>query len=217
MSIRTRVQSISRDIEVIIAEELSPEAQSRHLADVGRQALAEAQAANRAVFGRDTPHETFVDGRKSEDIDSVKPSGRIIFEFTLLGEVLDWIGEQLVVASPVLTGEYSRSHILLADGVEIVPGSVPEAREYVFLNVQPYARKIERGLSPQAPDGVYQAVAAVANRRFGNLARIRFSYRSLLSEYVGLGKRGSTPKGTAKRSAHNMETASRQPAIVVVI
>ena len=53
------------------------------------------------------------------------------------------------------------------------------AEEYVFINTQPYARKIEgtggRRMAPQAPDGVYQAVATLAQRRFGNIARITFS------------------------------------------
>jgi hypothetical protein len=53
------------------------------------------------------------------------------------------------------------------------------ASRYEFVSTVPYARKIERGLSPQAPDGVYQVVAVLAQKRFGNVARIRFSYRAL--------------------------------------
>ena len=48
------------------------------------------------------------------------------------------------------------------------------ADEYVFINTVPYARKIERGSSSQAPDGVYQAVAMLARDRFGNVARITY-------------------------------------------
>lgn len=184
MTIRSRVQTLSRDIEVIIAEELSPKAQSRHLAEASRQALAEAQGVNRSVFGRETPHETFVDGRRSDDLDSVQPHGKIIFEFELYGEVLDWIGAELVAKSPVLTGEYAQSHILFADGVEAGSGRVAGAEEYVFVNTVPYARKIERGLSPQAPDGVYEAIAAVAARRFGNIAKVSFTYRAVLGMKV---------------------------------
>ena len=82
--------------------------------------------------------------------------------------------------SPVLTGRFAKSHELFADGVDTEnPNIAPPAEEYVFLNTQPYARKIERGRSPQAPDGVYQAVATLAQRRFGNIARITFSYREV--------------------------------------
>src|SRR5690606_34057746 len=108
----------------------------------------------------------------------VQPEGRISFEFSLLGPVLEWIGEQIVLASPVLTGTYARSHVVFADGVEADPGNVPEdAKEYVFVNLQPYARKIERGLSPQSPEGVYHAIAALAHQRFGNIARIHYTLR----------------------------------------
>jgi hypothetical protein len=75
-----------------------------------------------------------------------------------------------------------------------------DAREWVFVSVAPYARRIERGWSRQAPDGVYQAVAALARRRFGSLAMVQFTYRGV----SGL----SFPK---RRSAADM----RPPAIVI--
>lgn len=176
-----RIPSIAREIEVMISEELSPQAQSRHLADFARGALKEAQDQNRAALGRVPDHRSFVDGRETEVLDTVRPDGRITFEFQLLDQVLEWIGEQLVQGSPVLSGLYARSHALFADGVEKEPGKMPaDATEFVFINVLPYARKIERGLSPQAPDGVYEAVAAVAAGRFGNIAKIRFGFRAVL-------------------------------------
>jgi hypothetical protein len=72
------------------------------------------------------------------------------------------------------------------------------AEEYTFINTVPYARKIERGSSRQAPDGVYQAVANLARRKFTKLAKITFSYRTVL---------GGT--GGAK--------SERNPAIIVRI
>lgn len=179
MSIRTRVPSISRDIELLIADTLSPRAQSRFLADYARGELETAQEQNRAVLGRVPGHDTFVDGRSTDDLDSVKPNGRIVFEFHLLDQVISWISEQLVLNSPIRSGRYVASHVLFADDVEVEPGSLPEAEEYVFVNTQPYARKIERGLSPQAPEGVYEAIVAVAARRFGNIARITYAFRAV--------------------------------------
>jgi hypothetical protein len=72
---------------------------------------------------------------------------------------------------------------LLADGAEVDPSgaNVPPADEYVFINTVPYARRIERGSSSQAPDGVYQAVAMLARGRFGNIARITYSFRTVSS------------------------------------
>jgi hypothetical protein len=175
-----------------------------------------------------------VDGRKGAALESVKPDGIIVTEFSLIDDVLEWIGDMLVKGSPVKTGRYSESHILFADGVEVEPGAaLPEAEEYVYLNVQPYARKIERGLSPQAPDGVYEGVAAMARSRFSNIARIRFTFRA----YLDGGMTGYIPTGTSwhrnreKKAgikgrfaatplpgadARARERANRQPAIVVV-
>lgn len=102
-----------------------------------------------------------------------------------------------------------RGHRLYADGAEVavgvrgqIPADVPQAGEYVFLNIVPYARKIERGLSPQAPEGVYQTVAVLAQRRFGNLARVTFSYRTAVGGGIVGGKLGNRAE-------------QRQPAIIV--
>lgn len=169
-----------RDVELVTSDLVSPEARSARLAEFAAEQISEAQAINRAVTGSDTPYEVTVDGRAGAALTTVKPDGVIVAEFELVDQVLDWIGEQLILASPILTGRYMRSHILFLDGIEHVPGPITKPyEEAAFLNMQPYARKIERGLSDQAPDGVYQAIAAVAKRRFGNIARVRFSYRSI--------------------------------------
>ena len=179
MSIRARIPAINRDIELMIADTLSTKAQSKMLADYARSELDKAQRQNRSVLGRMPDHETFVDGSKDRDLDGVRPDGRITFEFHLVEEALEWIGEQLVLNSPVLTGTYANSHVMFVDGVEAVGGKAPEGKEYAFINTLPYSRKIERGYSDQAPDGVYEAVAAVASRRFGNIARIRYTFRAM--------------------------------------
>ncbi|MHB2265663.1 hypothetical protein [Aliihoeflea sp. PC F10.4] len=218
MTVRARIPTINRDIELMIAETLSPEAQGQHLADYAREQLIVAQDQNRAALGRVPTHETFVDGQERNDIGEVRANSQITFEFALLGEVLEWIGEQLVANSPVLSGRYANSHRVFADGVEAVPGAVPlDASEFVFVNIMPYARKIERGQSPQAPDGVYEAVSAVASRRFGNIARVRFSFRSIqnggMQAYVPVNRQSSAET----RAAHRRETDTRQPAIVVTL
>ena len=179
MSVRARIPAINRDIELMIADTLKPKAQSKMLADYARGELDKAQRQNSSVLGRVPDHDTFVDGSERDDLDAVRPDGRISFEFHLAQEALEWIGEQLVLNSPVLTGTYANSHVLFVDGVEAAPGDAPEGKEYAFVNSLPYARKIERGYSAQAPDGVYEAVAAVASRRFGNIARIRYTFRAI--------------------------------------
>jgi hypothetical protein len=180
MAITVRMATMHRDVEVLLDDILSPQARSRHIADFARDQFRDAQATNRQALGRVPPHESFVDGRQTDDFDSVRPDGQITITFQLIGEVLEWIGEQLVLASPVLTGAYSRTHAIFADGIETTGKGISEGSSFVFLNTRPYARKIELGQSDQAPEGVYEAVAAVAANRFGNIAKIAFTYRAVI-------------------------------------
>jgi hypothetical protein len=207
MAISTRLTGVNKDFEVMLKEDLSPQARSAALASIARAGLAEAQETNRKALGRVPPHETVVDSRRGGDIDAVKPDGVIVFEFELLDDLFGWIDLQLIKHAPVLTGKFRRSFVLFADGVEIDPdGPLPQAREFSYVNVQPYARKIERGHSSQAPNGVFQVVAALANTRFGNMANIRFSYRTPIASKAGSAK--------ARRKS---DTANRQPAIVITL
>lgn len=214
-----RVGNFRRDIELFIQDNLSVPARQKIAANYARERLAEAQAANRKAAGRDTPYRQIVDGNANAPLETVNPdAGTIVFEFELGLPVLKWIDDQLALMSPVLSGRYKRSHVLLADGVEVDPLAIPPADEYLFVNTVPYARKIERGQSKQAPQGVYEEVQKMAKGRFGNIADIRFTYRSFLMPYVALGgRRGGKSASAAKRSAHNMETETRNPAISVRI
>lgn len=221
MAIRTRVEPIDRDVDVIISELLSPKAQSAHLARFARQELDRGQQRNRSALGYLPPHRSFVDGRPEGSLESVRPNGTILFEFELLDTALAMIGEMLVRNSPVRSGRFQASHALFADGVEVEPGKVPpNAGEYAFVNAQPYTRKIERGLSPQAPDGVYEVTAVLAARRYGNIARIRFGFRSLPAGAVGGWAQTRSARALAQRvrggdPAKHTEWLTRQPAVIV--
>jgi hypothetical protein len=205
MAVRTKVEPIHRDIRLLL-NDLSAESQSAAIASFAREQLADAQDINKRALGSLPTHETFVNGQRSSNIDAVKPSGSVVYEFDLFSSVFGFIDLLLIRNSPVGTppkdrhpGLYRRSHILLADGVEVDQrAALPDAREFVYLNTQPYARKIEKGLSQQAPDGVYQVVAHLAARRFGNIAKITFGYRRLAG-----GVRGGKE--------------DRQPAIIITV
>lgn len=221
MAISTRIDPIDRDIALIIDEEMSPEARSAFLARYAEEQIEEVRMQNAQVIGQVPDYEVAVDGRPGAALETVKPDGVIIAEYDLLMEVFAWIGAQLVTSSPHRSGRYAASHVFLADGVEVDPaGAVPDATEYVFLNAQPYARKIDRGLSSQAPDGVYQAVAAMATRRFGNIARVYFGYRSLIGGDVGTWAASSrmatrAPSRNIMGSAARRDWLTRQPAIII--
>lgn len=203
MAVKTRVDPIDRDIQLMLADTLSPKAKSQVFADFAEDEIAKARQTNRQILGRNPRLTITVDGREGAPLTSVRPDGVIVAEFELFNDVLVWIANQLELHSPVKSGRYQRSHTVFADGIEIEPtATVPAASEFVFINVVPYARKIERGVSSQAPDGVYQAVAVLAQRRFGNVARISFSYRTAMSGMIVGGRAGN-------------RSSERNPAIVV--
>lgn len=203
MAVKTRLEPIDRDIALMLNEALSPAAQSQALAQYAREGIEEARNTNRQILGR-LPHETIaVDGRKGAALESVKANGVIIVEFELFNDALIWIADQITIHSPFKTGQFRKNNALFADGREIEVGKeIPAATEFVFINLTPYARKIERGTSSQAPDGVFQAVATLAQRRFGNVARISFSYRTALGGSFLTGRQGD-------------RSQQRNPAIVV--
>jgi len=92
--------------------------------------------------------------------------------------VLRYILDLLEESSPRLTGTYADSFRLTGDGDEIEPEeATEEMHEFVFVNMTPYARKIEQGLSQQTPEGVFEGVAAIAAHEFADVADISFEWR----------------------------------------
>ncbi len=183
MPIATKLDPLRKDFQIIVDDALSDKGKSAAIANFARIQLKDGQEINRRALGRVPDHETYVDGRRSENLESVNPrNGMIVFEFDLNEDAFIWINEMLMKHSPVLTGQYRASHLFFVDGSQANPTEAQLIEnEAYFINAVPYARKIERGLSNQAPDGVYQVIADMAKRRFSNSLRIQFSYRSLTS------------------------------------
>jgi hypothetical protein len=204
VALRSKVDLIDRDVLAKLLPELTPGGQTKALAAFARQQFDQADRQNTAALGAPAPHETYVDGRLGAPLETVRPDGAILFEWQLLGDLFQWIEAQLILNAPVRSGRFAKSFVFFADGVEAEPTRPPQASEFVFLNTQPYARKIEGGLSSQAPAGVFETVAVLARRRFGNLASIRFSFRTPIGRTIARGKRGD-------------RSGNRTPAIVITV
>lgn len=175
--LRTRVEPIGRDIELIISEILSPRARSQAHAQFHRQARAEAKVANTRALGKEPPAVDYVDGARGAALEQVRPDGgRIVTEFDLIRDALAWFDQQLEMHSPVRSGEYRASRRLYADGVETSVDRAPaNVTEFTFMpTVEDYAHLIERGWSKKAPDGVYQVVAAKGRARFGRFLKVTY-------------------------------------------
>lgn len=209
MPVRTRIQRAARSTSYVLDGRLSFAERQKRAVIVARRDIAEVDEINRRALGTVPPRITTVDGRPGAPLESVNPDrGIVITEWTLTGDVLQWIYATLRARSPRLHGNYIEGHTLYADGVECDPVNPPPATEYVYLNLVPYSRKIEIGKTKagrdfviQVPNRIYERTAQDANARFGNIARIRFTYQAAIGGRI------------AKRHAKD----DRVPAIVVTL
>ena len=219
MAVKIKVDPIDRDIDLIIDELLTPEARRKQLLELARKYLKEADETNRQALGEVPKSKTFVDGNASAQLESVRPDGVIVREYDLALGLLEFILSELRAVSPVRSGRYQRSHSVFVDGEEVaLNANIPEnAKEIVILSTVEYARKIEgqagkKPISPMAPKGVYEITALKAARQYGNVARIRFVWRSPVLAYGGAPSKHKK-KGGAWTGGQEWQT--RVPAILI--
>jgi len=167
--------------------------------EVARKVLADAEARDPTW----KQHKTIVDRRHNAAPETVKPGGRIEFVRNDLGEIVEWIWSELIRRSPVLTGRYQDSHVIMVDGVQVqdIRGIQP-GHKVQIINTQPYAKKIEGGgdpsgatttpQSPRAPNGVYRAVFRAAKRRYGKAVFLDYRWVKLSLGVKVWGKAGGS-------------------------
>lgn len=158
---------------------------SAALASFATVEIAAADAINASAMGRKVPYTTFVDGSESRNFAAVRPDGTIVAEWELGVELVRWIYDALQNKAPVLKGDYKKSITIFADESAVSsPEACSGAEQVVIMSTVPYARKLEgvsgkKHMSSQAPDGVFQVIAAMAKKRFGNQAKISYTFRNL--------------------------------------
>jgi hypothetical protein len=189
--VKVTLEPIDTTVRVMLGDVKSGPAASKALAAFAWQEFAKAASHNQRALGYLPEHETWVDGRKGAQPESVKPDGRIVFEFELSDDTIEWIAAMLELHSPIgppVRGHYAEDHKWFADGSEFDPhGRVPPADRYIAVNVRPYARKLEGSnnrppLSLQSPHGVYQVVAAMAQERFKRSHQIKYTFETVNGE-----------------------------------
>ncbi|MGX9145938.1 hypothetical protein [Mesorhizobium sp. 128a] len=141
-----------------------------------------------AVVMNTAPHPSsfirIVDGQQGAPEEAVKPFGVIVYQYPHLEEVIRFAMQTLYDLSPVLSGEYRGAHSLFINGAEAanLDGYRPGA-DVAITNYVPYSRKIEVGsMTMRVPgtDEVYQRARRVVMARFGNIAKIQFTYRGIV-------------------------------------
>lgn len=226
MGLDVKFQPMDRSVVFDLAGLLDPKEQSAALAEYARQEIAEVERQNEAAIGRPVTHETVVDGVHDAPLERVKPDGVIVAIFDLGSDLISFVFDQVKAHAPVLTGKFRRSIILFADGVpyDSAADVPPDADEIVITSNAPYARKLEglagkKHMSHQAPNGVFEAVAAVAKSRYGNQAKITFTMRSPIggnSALEGWARNNAARRDGRVQQRRQYQKNTRQPAITIV-
>lgn len=177
--------SDNREIAEWVQEVRSPAVAAREIATFVMSEIVSMDAVYLRIAGHVVRRLIMVDGQPGRDLALIRPDGgEIDVEWDVVSDVLIWIGQTLRDRSPVRSGKYREGHTLYADD-QMVPigGVIPPAARYTFINLQPYAHKIEIGKTEngrdfviQVPNRIYERTAIDANTRFGNIARITFDY-----------------------------------------
>ncbi|MCA0032761.1 hypothetical protein [Mesorhizobium sp. B263B2A] len=147
-----------------------------------------------ATAPRPTSFKRVVDGRLGAPEEAVKPNGVIVYFYPRLEEVAQFAMETLYDLSPVLSGRYRNAHTLFVSGVAVPNLKNYKGGEITISNPEPYARKIEVGaMKMRVPPHVYERAVKIVRARFGNVAKIGFTYRGLTSTggSVLTGRRGN--------------------------
>lgn len=193
----TTAADISRQFAAARAA-ASPQALRKLMFSTARAQIEAVEESHRRLLGTALPKRQVVDGMEGKPIEQVERS--IVIEWSILAFAARWVGRELMARSPVKSGRYKDAHSLIVDG-EVVRfqraalRDLSPAAEVAFVNLLPYARKIEKGLSPKAPSGVYEATAEAARARFKGL-KIEYAYRT----YAGDLPRWKTgPRNAAQR------------------
>lgn len=169
--------------------------------------------------GFDNEPVVITDGVVRRDPRQVKPFGKIEFVArTNIADAVMWALAELFRRSPVKTGRYRSSHMVLINGAE-VKGNLRAALMKVkagdrvqIVNPQPYARKLEgataskrtgrsrrRGSSRQARGGIYRPVLRAMVQRWGKSVYVEFKYVKLNLGVKVWGAQGGNSKRKVQR------------------
>lgn len=206
----------------------TPAEKSAALAAFAKTEIDLYDRANASALGAKVPYETFVDGVKSSNLMGVKPNGVIVAEWDIGLELVRWVYAMLRQKAPVLKGVYRDSITIFADERAVAaPEDAVGAEQVLIMSTVPYARKLEgvagkQYMSSQAPDGVFQVVAAMAKRRFSNQAKIIYTFRNIggmtssLEGWAAGRRETNSRRFGAAKAKRQYDKDTRNPAILIM-
>lgn len=127
-----------------------------------------------------------VDGVEGAPESAVKDGGVIVYDYGRLDQVADFALDTLRQLSPIDSGDYVRSHVIMLNGTVVGNADNPASQSLsawkpgdrlTISNTMPYTRKIEIGRGGyRAHAHVYEKAAVIVNRRYGNMAKVLFTF-----------------------------------------
>ncbi|HLP66767.1 MAG TPA: hypothetical protein VK181_04535 [Rhizobium sp.] len=152
---------------------ISPEAVNRALADFARAQLQKVQASGAASLS----YRLYVNDRPASSEYEVEAPGPILYLFSMWSEVIDYAIAELKRRSPVRSGRFRGSFIVVVNGNIVSSGKTIDATaEVIVTNFQPYIRKAEAGLLGTKRFAIFDGTKRALTRRFGNEGRSAYGY-----------------------------------------
>lgn len=140
-------------------------------------AFARAELKRAQWAGASGVYQLFVNGRPAFSEDEVIAPGPIVYQFSLWSEIITFALLELQRRSPVRTGRFRNSFIVLVNGTVVEPTKdVPALSEVIVTNFQPYIRKAEAGLLGTKRFAIFDGTKRALARRFGNEGRASAGY-----------------------------------------
>ena len=148
-----------------------------------------AQADINRISARQGPPEQVFANRPGNPIQNVTLPGPIVAIFDSRRRIAMEALQFLRDASPVKSGRYRNSHMILLNGTQVsdLPASLKATDRITIVNPVPYARRIEIGKTEAGRDFVLQVPNRIYERvtksklmpKYRNVAKIRFGYIEL--------------------------------------
>lgn len=163
-----RAATFNRSLRLFVDRNLGPDALR---AEMARRAIA---ARDELIARGEAPPRwrRYVDGKPDAPETSVRLDGAILYRFNLTGEAAQAALDLCRSTSPVRSGRFRDSWLVLSDDKPWKQAltELPAEARIVIVNPQPYARKIETGaLEPRIRRNQLERVRQSLLRRFPTL------------------------------------------------
>jgi hypothetical protein len=163
-------------------------------------------------------YQIVVDGFPSGSENNVQPYGVIRYNFLRMAAVGKYAKKTAQDLSPVQSGRYKKSWLLVADGQLVNENNIPNnSKEIILVNNQPYARKIHlRGARLRGvPPGIVEKTRLIVRRRFGRITDLNIRFISLAGGYKLQKDYIQTRKSGRTRLHTKAGTELTYPALII--